>query len=238
MVGTISRMTQEFPAPTSPSMISARDVRSYVRRGGRLGPQLAAALRSDVPALAPRATTWGLDEFPGCSAWAVEIGSGMGEATLGMARQEPHVGIIAVEVHDRGIAALARGVRAEGLSNVRIHVGDAVNALHERVALHSVDEIRMWFPDPWPKKRHHKRRLITPDFVEMATARLIPGGRLHIATDHPEYADHIAAVLASQRMLDAELVRNPRPDWRPVTKFESTGIEAGRVAHDFIYRRH
>lgn len=203
-----------------------------------MGPELEVAKTTLLPGLAPQGEHWRRQVvFPHCESMAIEIGSGMGEATLAMAQSDPSTGILAVEVHDRGVAALARGVAKARLDNVRIFEGDAVGAIRTRVPEDSVDEIRIWFPDPWPKKRHHKRRLISTDFVDLITPKLVAGGRLHIATDHAGYADWIAHVLGNQRVLEPEVIRGPRPDWRPMTRFEAAGIRAGRVVSDFIYRR-
>jgi len=181
---------------------------------------------------------WDLSEiFAGHGRVAVEIGSGMGEATLAMAHADPETAIIAVEVHDRGVAALARGVTDGCLDNVRIQVGDAVTALAEFVEPESLDEVRIWFPDPWPKSRHHKRRLINSGFVSMVADRLRLDGRLHIATDHADYADVIGEVLGAQTSLEPVLHDGPRPPWRPQTKFERAGAAAGRPSHDFIYAK-
>lgn len=214
------------------------DIRSFQRRGGRLGPQLLTALSEDLPRLAMPLDHWDFQAlFPGCSRVALEIGSGMGEATLAMAAAQPHTALVAVEVHDRGVASLARGVTAAGLGNVGIHVGDAVPALHDFVGEASLDEVRIWFPDPWPKARHHKRRLVTPEFMELVATRLTPGGLVHVATDHAGYAEVIDEVLAAHTQLTPELVNGPRPSWRPMTKFEKAGLAAGRPSHEFIYVR-
>ena len=212
---------------------------SYQRRGGRIGPQLRAALDNDLPALLmPTNGPWDLRNLmPEAERFVVEIGSGMGEATLAMALAQPQTGLIAVEVHDRGVAALARDATATGLTNLRIHVGDAVAALQDLVVPSSIDEVRVWFPDPWPKAKHHKRRLVTAEFLDLVISRLTPGGRIHLATDHAEYADVMAQVLASEPRLVPELLDGPRPSWRPWTKFERAGLAAGRPSHDFIYVR-
>jgi len=213
-------------------------VRSYARRGGRLGPQLLMALAHTLPQWRTPEPPWRLDQmFPHCDRYVLEIGSGMGEATLAMAAMQPTTGLIAVEVHDRGVAALARGVDQLTLTNVRIHDGDAIAVLSTAITEPVLHEIRVWFPDPWPKTRHHKRRIISPEFVTLAVSRLVVGGVLHVATDHREYADHIAEVLTGSEDLDAVVVRGPRPKWRPVTKFESAGLRDGRRPADFIFAR-
>lgn len=212
---------------------------SYQRRGGRLGPQLRAAMDNDLPRLLmPTTGLWEMGSvFSGPTRYVLEIGSGMGEATVAMARAHPDTGIVAVEVHDRGVAALARDATTGGLDNLRIHMGDAVQALLDHVIPGSLDEVRVWFPDPWPKARHHKRRLVNPEFLDLVVTRLTSDGRLHLATDHAEYAGVMAELLAAEPRLMPELVGQPRPTWRPMTKFERAGIAAGRPSHDFIYVR-
>lgn len=212
---------------------------SYQRRGGRLGPQLQSALDEDLPGLLmPTADQWDFDSvFPDCQRVVFEIGSGMGEATVAMARAQPDTGLIAVEVHDRGVAALTRDATAGELGNLRIHVGDAVQALLDHVTPESLDEVRVWFPDPWPKTRHHKRRLVSPEFLDLVVPRLKPTGRVHLATDHSDYANVMREVLSGEPRLAPELVGHPRPPWRPLTKFERAGMAAGRPSHDFIYVR-
>lgn len=175
--------------------------------------------------------------FPAASGVVLEIGSGAGEATLAMARAQPDIGIIAVEVHVRGLGSLVRAADTFNLTNVRVFDGDALVALREYVPPASLAGIRAWFPDPWPKNRHHKRRLVQPANVALMVSRLRPGGLLHLATDVADYADVIAEVLADAPELAPVLVRGPRPDWRPITKYERAGLAAGRPAQDFCYRR-
>lgn len=175
--------------------------------------------------------------FPQSSGVVLEIGSGTGEATLAMARAQPDIGIIAVEVHVRGLGSLVRGAHGEGLANVRVFDGDALVALHDYVPEASLAGVRVWFPDPWPKNRHHKRRLVQSANVALMVSRLQPGGMLHVATDVADYADVIAEVLAAAPGLVPVLVRGPRPPWRPMTKYEKAGLAAGRPAQDFCYVR-
>lgn len=204
-----------------------------------MGPQLRMALEHQLPRFVmPSSGPWDFGaEFPDCQRFVLEIGSGMGEATLDMARKQHHTGLVAVEVHDRGVAALARRTAELDVSNVRIHVGDAVAALNDLVGPASLDEVRVWFPDPWPKSRHHKRRLITAEFLDLVISRLNPTGRVHLATDHADYAEVMAGLLAAESRLSPEIVDSPRPDWRPITKFERAGLAAGRPSHDFVYAR-
>ncbi len=163
----------------------------------------------------------------------LEIGSGMGESTAALAAAEPDVDHLAVEVFEPGIAALL--MRATELTNLVVLRGDAVALLSEKVPEASLAGIRIFFPDPWPKRRHHKRRLVQPEFVALAATRLRPGGTLHMATDWADYAEQMRAVAdAEPRLVGGEV---PRPPWRPVTKFEARARAEGRDVHDFVYRR-
>jgi len=163
----------------------------------------------------------------------LEIGSGMGESTAALAAAEPDVDHLAVEVFEPGIAALL--MRATELTNLVVLRGDAVTLLSEKVPEASLAGIRIFFPDPWPKRRHHKRRLVQPAFVALAATRLRPGGTLHMATDWADYAEQMRAVAdAEPRLVGGEV---PRPPWRPVTKFEARARAEGRDVHDFVYRR-
>ncbi len=165
----------------------------------------------------------------------LEIGSGMGESTAALAAAEPDVDHLAVEVFEPGIAALLMRVAAAELANVVVLRGDAVALLSERVPNASLAGIRIFFPDPWPKRRHHKRRLVRPGFVALAAARLRPGGTLHMATDWADYAQQMRAVADAEPLLAGGPI--PRPPWRPVTKFEARARAEGRDVHDFLYRK-
>ncbi|CAN5266924.1 tRNA (guanosine(46)-N7)-methyltransferase TrmB [soil metagenome] len=156
----------------------------------------------------------------------VEIGSGMGEATAAMAAADPGRDVLAVEVHTPGLGNLLRLVEAAGLTNVRVVEADARDVLRDLLAPGSVDEVRVFFPDPWPKARHAKRRLVRAEFADLVATRLRPGGLLHVATDWAAYADGAAAVLEAHPAYD--LMSRGRGD-RPVTRFEQPGSDAGRA---------
>ena|SRR5690348_2413563 len=168
----------------------------------------------------------------------LEIGSGMGETTVRIALDNPENDYLAVEVHAPGVGSLLRRVEEEGLTNVRVVQHDAVEVLRDMLPAGSLAAIHVFFPDPWPKKRHHKRRLVQPAFAALAASRLIPGGRLHVATDWQEYAERILEVLAATPGL-----RNtaegfaPRPPWRPETKFERRGRRLGHGVWDVLFTR-
>jgi tRNA (guanine-N7-)-methyltransferase len=167
----------------------------------------------------------------------LEIGSGMGEATIQMAAADPTTGIVAVDVHTPGIGALLAAAESQGLHNVRVCVGDAIE-LMDRLEAGSLVGIRAFFPDPWPKVRHHKRRLVQPAFVHRAATLLAPGGTLHLATDIADYAEQMLAVCTAEPLLQntADGFR-ARPDWRPTTGYERRGLAAGRPSVDLILQR-
>lgn len=167
----------------------------------------------------------------------LEIGCGMGEATLAMAAADPATGVLAVDVHTPGIGALLAGAERAGLTNVRVCIGDAVE-LMDHLAEASLVGIRAFFPDPWPKVRHHKRRLVQPAFVRRAAELLAPGGTLHLATDIAEYAEQMLAVCAAEPLLTNPAGGFvPRPSWRPITGYERRGLAAGRESVDLIAHR-
>jgi tRNA (guanine-N7-)-methyltransferase len=164
----------------------------------------------------------------------LEVGSGTGDVTAALAATDPHRDVLAVEVHTPGVANLLRLVDGGGLTNVRVAEGDAVVLLRDMLPPGSLDEVRLLFPDPWPKARHHKRRLVSSSFVALAASRLRSGGRLHVATDLPQYAAQVLEVLAGCPELAGGAV--PRPD-RPVTRFEQRALAAGRPVTDVVALR-
>ncbi len=219
-------------------MTTAR-VRTFHARRGRLGPELNDALDDLLPRYAVAVQSPGdpSDLFDPPLPVVLEIGFGMGDATLAMARLEPDRGILAVDVHTRGIASLARALDSEGLTNVRVAHGDAVT-LVEALPESSLAGIRAWFPDPWPKARHHKRRLVQPATVALLASRLQQGGTLHFATDWPEYGEQMLEVVSAHSSLVLPGTGfTPRPEWRPVTRYEKAGLTAGRPVVDLIATR-
>ena len=168
----------------------------------------------------------------------MEIGFGMGETTAAIANAHRNVDFIAVDVHLPGVGALLNRIESIGLTNVRVIRHDAVEVVHAMIAPRTLSAIHVFFPDPWPKKRHHKRRLLNAPFVNALAQRLAPGGYLHVATDWRPYADEIAATLSAEPLLTntadgfAE-----RPAWRPQTKFEARGRRLGHEAFDLLFVR-
>jgi tRNA (guanine-N7-)-methyltransferase len=168
----------------------------------------------------------------------LEIGSGMGEATVDMAAADPDRGYLAAEVHTPGVANLLAITAERGLTNLRIALGDALDLVRDRLAPDSLDAVHAFFPDPWPKARHHKRRLIQPAHVALLRSRLVSGGILHCATDDSGYAEAMLAALdADPELANVHDGFAPRPAHRPRTKFEQRGIDAGRPVHDLVFQK-
>ncbi|WP_412736351.1 tRNA (guanosine(46)-N7)-methyltransferase TrmB [Krasilnikovia sp. MM14-A1259] len=222
---------------------AARPIRTFHPRRGRVSTRHADAMAALWPTLGLTVvdgdrTPLDLGEMFGRDAPRVlEIGFGMGESTAAMAASDPGRDYLAVEVHTPGIGNLLALVGERGLRNVRVACGDAMELVH-RLAPASLDAVHAFFPDPWPKARHHKRRLIRPDNVALLRDRLRPGGVLHCATDWPEYAEAMAATLAADPALrNVHEGAAPRPRHRPVTKFERRGELAGRPIVDLVFHR-
>ena len=170
----------------------------------------------------------------------MEIGSGMGESTAVLAAAAPDLDHLAVEVYQPGLGQLLMRIREQGLTNLRLLRGDAVHVLRDHLGPDTLAGLRVYFPDPWPKRKHHKRRLIQPEFVALAASRLHPGGTLHLATDWAHYAAQMYEVCEGEptlRNTAADGGWSPRPDWRPLTKFEQRARIEGREVRDLIYRR-
>jgi tRNA (guanine-N7-)-methyltransferase len=214
-----------------------QDIRTFHPRRGRMSPtQLDALVRLGPTYDLPSGPLDAATLFDGRPV-ALEIGFGLGDATIEMAQADLGTGIVAVDVHTPGVARLLLGVESLALANVRVVLGDAVELLRERIPESSLVAIRVFFPDPWPKARHHKRRIIRPDLVSLMASRLAPGGVLHCATDWEEYAEQMLEVLSSNPELrNAYSGAGPRLD-RPMTKFERTGIEKGHVVTDLVFVR-
>jgi tRNA (guanine-N7-)-methyltransferase len=175
--------------------------------------------------------------FPRPAPVVLEIGSGMGEATAEMAAADPSRNYLAVEVHTPGIANLLAIADERGLGNLRIASGDALD-LVRHLPEESLDAVHAFFPDPWPKARHHKRRLIQPAHVALLRSRLVRGGTLHCATDWAEYADSMLATLTADPELEnCHQGFAPRPSYRPSTRFERRAVTAGRAVFDLVFRR-
>ena len=171
----------------------------------------------------------------------LEIGSGTGESTAVQALAAPEADHLAVEVFEPGLAQLLMRIDEAAVANLRLLRGDAVELLREAVPLASLTTVRVYFPDPWPKRKHHKRRLVQPEFVALVASRLVPGGTLHLATDWADYALQMREVVSAEPLLENTATGPdgwaPRPSWRPLTKFERRALAEGRDVRDLLLRR-
>jgi tRNA (guanine-N7-)-methyltransferase len=218
-----------------------RSIRSYVLRQGRM----TEAQRLARERLLPRygipycADVTDLTRtFARVAPTVLEIGFGMGESTAAIAAAHPQINYVGVEVHSPGVGSLLRLLETQGLTNVRIVQHDAMDVVATMVAPDSLAGVHVFFPDPWPKKRHHKRRLLQPAFAQLLAARLTPGGYLHVATDWQEYADWMLAVLTDiAGLTNTADGFAPRPEYRPLTKFERRGLRLGHAVRDIVFRR-
>ena len=225
--------------PTRPPLHAP--IRSYVLRAGRIGPGQQRALDTLGPrfVLPYRAQALDLPATFGRAAPVVlEIGFGMGDASAQIAAALPATDFLGIEVHAPGVGALLKRIGELDLSNLRLIQHDAVEVLQQMVAPAALAGVHVYFPDPWHKKRHHKRRLIQPGFVALLASRLAPGGYLHIATDWQPYAAQMLEVLSAQSLLvNTADGYAPRPAWRPLTKFETRGLKLGHGVWDLVFRR-
>lgn len=228
----------DTPAP-APHPARGRPLRSFVLRAGRMGSGQQRALDELGPrfVLPYQASPVDWPALFGRQAPLVlEIGFGMGQATAQIAAAQPGLDFIGVEVHQPGVGALLREIGERQLGNLRLVQHDAVEVLTHMLAPGSLAGVHIYFPDPWHKKRHHKRRLIQPAFVNLLVSRLAPGGWLHCATDWEDYAQQMLQVLGN-----APGLRNttegyaPQPEMRPLTKFEARGLRLGHGVWDLYF---
>jgi tRNA (guanine-N7-)-methyltransferase len=162
----------------------------------------------------------------------------MGESTASMALAAPEVDHLAVEVYQPGLAQLLLRIEQAQITNLRLLRGDAYALLHDHITVGSLDGVRIYFPDPWPKRRHHKRRLVNPEFATLVASRLAPDGLLHLATDWEPYAQEmLAACTAEPTLRNTAAEFATRPLWRPVTKFEQRARDDGRIVRDLLFTR-
>jgi tRNA (guanine-N7-)-methyltransferase len=212
-----------------------RPIRSFVLRQGRTTPAQKRALEELLPIHGLPFSGQPLEKPFGRSApLVVEIGSGMGETTAAIAQAMPQADFIAVEVHGPGVGSLLNRIASMRLTNLKVMRHDALEVLERMITDEGLAAIHLFFPDPWPKKRHHKRRLVQPTFAALAARKLAPGGRLHAATDWPEYAEHMHAVFSAEPLLEPVQDGFVR---RPVTKFERRGERLGHPIRDLYFRR-
>ena len=234
-------MSTDADAP--PDALAARPpIRSFVVRAGRMGSGQQRALAELGPRLVlpytpgrplDLATTFGRQ-----APCVLEIGFGMGDATAAYAQAHPQHDLLGLEVHPPGVGALLKLVGERQLGNVRIVMHDAVEVLREMIPPASLAAVHIWFPDPWHKKRHHKRRLIQPPFVAALVPHLAPGAYLHCATDWQPYAEQMLEVLSAEPGLQNSAEADaPRPPWRARSRFEARGERLGHGVWDLVFRR-
>ena len=229
-------MTEQNDKPQHP-----RSVRSFVKRGGRITTGQAKAMeqwgsRFLIP-YEPRILDF-TQAFGRTAPTVFEIGFGMGEATAHIAQLRPETDFLCCEVHPPGVGALLKRIADQGLANIRIVQHDAVEVIEQMLAPASLAGVHVFFPDPWHKKRHHKRRLVQPPLVKQLAARLAPGGYIHCATDWEPYAQQMLEVLSAEPLLENTAPGfAPKPGYRPLTKFENRGIRLGHGVWDLVFRR-
>lgn len=218
-----------------------RKIKSYVLRTGRVSnrQQQGLDLWLEHYELPRDSGTWDFDAvFNRAADTVVEIGFGMGTSLFKMAQAHPLLNYIGIEVHRAGVGSLAADLHDHKLTNVRLVAHDAVEVLHQQIADNSLAGIQIFFPDPWHKKRHHKRRLIQTEFINLLAKKIKVGGFIHCATDWQEYAEHIMEVLTTEPLLanqQADGGYAPKPDSRPLTKFEQRGERLGHGVWDLIF---
>jgi tRNA (guanine-N7-)-methyltransferase len=218
-----------------------RGIKSYVLRAGRMGTGQQRALDELAPRFVLPFEARPLDAaqvFGRTAPLVVEIGFGMGQATAEIAHSRRDIDFLGIEVHAPGVGALLQRIDEGALANLRIVQHDAVEVLTAMIAPQSLAGIHVFFPDPWPKKRHWKRRLIQPSFVALAASRLSAGGVLHCATDWQPYAEQMLEVLSAEpQLVNTAPGFAPRPESRPETKFERRGTALGHGVWDLVFRR-
>lgn len=237
------RAMTDTKSPEKPTEdLTQRRIRSFVLRQGRLTKGQERALETGLPKFGiPYAETlldlkqlFGRTE----SKKILEIGFGMGETTAKIAQTLPDCDFIAAEVHTPGVGSLLKLIEENNISNIRIIQHDVVEVLQHMVSEASLDGVHIFFPDPWHKKRHHKRRLIQAEFVKVLCSKLKPGGYLHVATDWQEYAEWVLDVLKAEPQLQNTVTDYAKkPSYRPLTKFENRGIKLGHGVWDMVFKR-
>ena len=233
-------------SPLPPNQLPfLRTVRSFVLRAGRTTAGQAKAFTDVGPRFLLPYTAQPLDfaaSFERQAPTILEIGFGMGEATAQIAALRPQDNFLCCEVHTPGVGALLKRIAEQSLTNIRIVQHDAVEVIDHMLLLQSLDGVHIFFPDPWHKTKHNKRRLIQPPLIAKLAARLKPGGYLHCATDWAPYAQQILAVLSAEPLLGNTAGPHaggyaPKPDYRPLTKFENRGLKLGHGVWDLVFTR-
>jgi len=218
-----------------------RGIRSFVLRQGRVSNAQRRALDNLLPVIGITYSPVPLDldaVFARTAPRILEIGFGMGETTAVIAAEHPENDYLAIEVHSPGVGSLLKLIDEQHLTNLRIIQHDAIEVLRDMLPAESLAGIHLFFPDPWPKKRHHKRRLVQAPFIALLVSRMAPGATLHMATDWEDYAAQMLEVLnAEPGLANTAAGFSPRPASRPQTKFESRGLRLGHQVWDLVFRK-
>jgi tRNA (guanine-N7-)-methyltransferase len=220
-----------------------RPIRSFVVRPGRLTAGQSNAIERLWPQLGLSIADGKLDctaAFGHQADTVLEIGFGMGASLVEMAARQPDVNFIGIEVHSPGVGSLLMACAERGIDNIRVYREDAIEVLKQCIPDHSLSRVQLYFPDPWPKKKHHKRRIVQAEFVALLAKKLSTGGCLHMATDWENYAQHMLEVMAEQsefRNCAGAGNFSPRPAWRPKTKFQLRGERLGHGVWDLLFEK-
>ncbi len=218
-----------------------RSLRSFVLRQGRVSAAQQRAYEELLPTFGVAYQQIALDldaVFGRTGEKHLEIGFGMGETTARIAAAHPDHDYLAIEVHTPGVGALLKTIAEQAIRNIRVVQHDAVEVLNNMIEPETFNGAHIFFPDPWPKKRHHKRRLIQAPFVGLLVNKLKSGGYLHVATDWEQYAEQIVSVLSMEPALQNTVANYaPRPNYRPLTKFEARGLRLGHGIWDIVFRK-
>lgn len=227
-------------------IIFKREIKSFVRRQRRLTPRLEKALHTAWPQFG--ITVQENEQlnfakiFNRAARTILEIGFGHGDTLIPMAKQNPNQNYLGIEVHEPGVAAVMAGVIENNLTNIRVIQNDAVKILQNNIADHTLSCVYIYFPDPWPKKKHHKRRIIQPEFVDLLKNKLVDGGMIHVATDWEDYAKQVMLLLSARSTFkncigENQFADNEKLQLRANTKFEKRGKKLGHGVWDILFER-